>query len=168
MRTFVAHLHTLGLIALFLFTGWFGLSWKTFPLHPASLFLTAHAERDDDEGESDDDNESSNSSSSSSSSSSSQTTMVKVTRYVTVYKPVTETITITPDDYQRDSDNDQLVDAIDPDPRVPQSEYFTDTDSDGVPDALDRHHDEDDFAYHDFETDDNHNGIIDSYEGLSH
>lgn len=80
------------------------------------------------------------------------------------YKPVTVTIYVTEAAYAKDTDGDELVDALDPDPLVLQNEYFTDTDGDGVPNAIDRHHDEDDFAYYEFETDDNNNGILDSYE----
>lgn len=118
-----------------------------------SSFMTALAE-DEDEDE-DEEYEKSKSS----------TKTVNVIQSVTEYKSVTETVTILADSYQKDTDGDQLVDALDPNPLVKQSEYFTDTDGDGVPNALDQHHDEDDFAYYDFETDENNNGIIDSYEG---
>ncbi len=92
------------------------------------------------------------------------TKTIDVVKNVVEYKPVTETVIILDEAYQKDTDGDQLVDAIDPDPLLKQSEYFTDIDGDGVPNALDQHHDEDDFAYYDFETDENNNGIIDSYE----
>ncbi|MDP2837789.1 MAG: hypothetical protein Q8O53_00730 [Candidatus Moranbacteria bacterium] len=65
---------------------------------------------------------------------------VPVTAVNTTYVPVKETVTMTPVVYQND------------------------TDGDGVPNALDQHHDEDDFTYFESETDDNYNGIIDSYE----
>ena len=81
-----------------------------------------------------------------------------------MYKPVTRTVVVTDEEFQKDTDGDELVDAIDPDPFRHQSEYFTDIDGDGIPNALDQYHDEDDFAYYEFETDENENGIIDSYE----
>jgi hypothetical protein len=66
-------------------------------------------------------------------------------------------------DYALDSDKDGLVDAIDPDPKVPQTQYFTDSDNDGVPDVFDKHPGENDFLFVD-ETDLNNNGIWDSLE----
>ncbi|MEK7181566.1 MAG: hypothetical protein AAB708_00385, partial [Patescibacteria group bacterium] len=80
------------------------------------------------------------------------------------YKEVTKTVTVLNPGYDTDKDEDGLVDAIDPDPEKHQKEYFTDTDGDSVPDAFDQHHDEDDFAYLENETDENNNGILDSYE----
>lgn len=92
-------------------------------------------------------------------------TTKQVIQNVTEYKPVSKTVMVTPEEYQRDSDVDGLVDAIDPSPFIKQSEFFTDIDGDGVPNALDRHHDEDDFSFFDgIETDANNNGILDSYE----
>ncbi len=91
---------------------------------------------------------------------------IQVVKEVIEYKPVTETIIVTEAAYTIDTDGDVLVDAIDPDPLVPQSEYFTDIDNDGVPNALDLYHDEDDFSYYEFETDDDNNGILDSYEQI--
>lgn len=65
--------------------------------------------------------------------------------------------------YDVDTDKDGLVDAIDPDPQIPQIKYFTDTDSDGIPDALDQYPGEKDYSV--FEDQDaNHNGVLDSYE----
>jgi hypothetical protein len=72
-------------------------------------------------------------------------------------------ITIVDPGYDIDTDGDSLVDEVDPDPLVPQQDYFTDTDGDSVPDALDEYPDEDDFAYTEFE-DNNLNGIIDILE----
>lgn len=164
MRPFITFL-SIGTLVFFGAT----LVWHRFPnipdfSHPTSLLMTASAE-DEDEGEDrEDDERPSTSTSSSSSSSKTEYKTVKVTQEVIEYQPVTETVMVTKEDYARDSDKDGLVDAIDPDPFVAQSEYFTDIDGDGVPNALDQHHDDDDFAYYDLETDNNLNGIIDSYE----
>ncbi len=65
--------------------------------------------------------------------------------------------------YDLDTDNDGLVDAIDPDPNVDQRLYFTDTDSDGVADVYDKFPNENDFNMSD-DTDANNNGIVDSIE----
>ena len=127
------------------------------------LFMTAAAEDDEDEYENENDDDAPSPSASSSKASSKPKT-IKVIKEVIEYKPVTETIYVTEAAYAIDTDGDVLVDALDPDPLIPQSEYFTDIDGDGMPNALDRYHDEDDFAYYEFETDDNGNGILDSYE----
>ena len=120
-------------------------------------------EDEEDEHEDEDEDEDEDKPTSSSSSKTEYKT-IEVIQEVIEYKPVTETVLVTKEDYARDTDGDSLVDAIDPDPLVVQSEYYSDIDGDGIPNALDQHHDEDDFAYFDFETDDNNNGIIDSYE----
>jgi hypothetical protein len=75
-------------------------------------------------------------------------------------------ITITDPGYNIDTDGDKLVDALDPDPQVPQQDYFTDSDGDSVPDALDEYQGEDDFKYIEFE-DNNLNGVIDVLEPTS-
>lgn len=67
--------------------------------------------------------------------------------------------------YDRDTDDDLLVDAIDPNPTIPQKELYTDDDADGVPNAYDAHPGEDDFLYLDY-TDENNNGILDLLEYL--
>jgi len=89
------------------------------------------------------------------------------TTYETRYeiRQVTKTVTVTPPEYRTDTDGDGLVDAIDPDPAIRQQEYFTDTDGDSVANAFDRHHDEDDFAYSEINSDADGNGIVDAYEG---
>jgi len=90
-----------------------------------------------------------------------------VTTYVTQYvtRQVSKVVTVTPQEYQTDTDGDGLVDAIDPNPKRRQQDYFTDSDGDSVPDAFDRHPGEDDLAYSEMDTDLDGNGIIDAYEG---
>lgn len=88
-----------------------------------------------------------------------------VTRYET--KPViTQTVTM-PKEFQRDTDGDFLVDAIDPDPTTAQWEYFTDSDEDGVPNVYDKYPNENDFSFYEQGADANNNGLVDSYERLA-
>ncbi|MGK2848725.1 MAG: hypothetical protein ACSLEX_01505 [Minisyncoccota bacterium] len=75
----------------------------------------------------------------------SRTTLV--IQEVIEYRPVQETVTVTPEDYRWDTDGDTLVNAIDPDPLIPQSEYFTDTDADGVPNVIDLYPGNNDFVW---------------------
>lgn len=146
------------------------VAWQTTPNFSRSVsswVMIALADDEDEEDEEDEDEEEEDEEEdepASSSSSKTEYKTIEVIQEVIEYKPVTETVLVTKEDYARDTDGDSLVDAIDPDPLVVQSEYFSDTDNDGIPNALDQHHDEDDFAYFDFETDDNNNGIVDSYE----
>ncbi len=133
----------------------------THSFSTASWFTVASA--DDDEEDEDEDEEEHEEEDEEETKTSKPKT-IKVVKEVIEYRPVTETVIVTEAAYAVDTDSDALVDAIDPDPLVPQSEYFTDTDNDGVPNALDRYHDEDDFSYYEFETDDDGNGILDSYE----
>lgn len=153
-----------GLLAL-------SLAWSIDPAvrqfaHSAThhWFMTALAEEEHEDEEDQEDEEDDRPSETIQEKKSSKPKTIKVIREVVEYKPITETVIVTEEAYAKDTDSDGLVDALDPDPLVPQSEYFTDIDGDGVPNALDRHHDEDDFAYLEFETDDNNNGILDSYE----
>lgn len=125
-----------------------------------SLFLRAEAGDDEYENEDEDERQSS----SSTEESEPKTKKIKVLQSVVEYRPVTKVIIVTEEAYTLDTDGDQLVDALDPDPLIKQSEYFEDIDGDGVPNALDKHHDEDDFAYIETEADENNNGILDSYE----
>ena len=104
--------------------------------------------------------------SASSSGGQSQTNPIPVqTQTITRYevRSVTKVVDVTPEDYLKDTDGDGLVDAIDPHPAIPESEFWTDTDGDSIPNAYDLHHDEDDFAYVEG-TDVNNDGIIDVYE----
>ncbi len=79
--------------------------------------------------------------------------------------PVYKTIITYDPGYGQDTDGDKLVDAIDPNPTVIESEFFTDDDKDGVPNAFDEHKGEDDFKYK-VDSDSNNNGVLDSYEEL--
>lgn len=81
-------------------------------------------------------------------------------------RPVVETYIETDPGYETDEDGDGLVDAIDPDPATPQSDYFTDDDSDSVPNALDTHPGIDDILALDEMNDSNANGVLDVYEPL--
>lgn len=134
---------------------------------PHSVPLLPHvqvASAEDDDHEEDDEDDDHSSSSSSSQSTSSSTKMV--TKSITTYetRQVLVTTMVTPPEYVTDTDGDSLVDAIDPDPSVPQQAYFTDDDGDSIPNALDHHPGDDDFAFFDDLTDADNNGIIDSYE----
>lgn len=85
---------------------------------------------------------------------------------VIVPQAVTRQVAVVQAGYDVDTDGDGLVDAIDPDPLVPQDQYFTDTDGDGVPDALDQYPGQDDFlmASQQSNVDANGNGVLDTYE----
>ena len=65
-----------------------------------------------------------------------------------------------------DTDGDKLVDALDPDPTIPQQQLYTDGDGDSVPDAYDRYAGKDDYSYQEF-ADANNNGILDLFENLN-
>lgn len=146
----------LSLDPLFFDGRWTGMNMKP-------LVLVALADRDEDEDEDEDeededdeDDEEDESSSSAKKSSQTET----VTKQVVTY----ETRIVNDPEFLVDTDQDGLVDGVDPEPNFDFREYFTDIDGDGVPNAFDKHHDEDDFSYHDEETDKNNNGILDSYE----
>lgn len=146
-------------------------SFVTTRTAPFSLsWLIANAdedeeEEDEDEDEDDDDDDDDEDEDEEEyQETTSKPKKIKVIQQVVEYKPVTETVIVTEEAYAKDSDGDLLVDALDPDPLIAQSEYFTDIDDDGVPNAIDRYHDEDDFAYYEMETDADNNGILDSYE----
>lgn len=81
----------------------------------------------------------------------------------TTTKPVIRYITIVDPGFDVDSDGDKLVDALDPNPTIPEQDFFTDDDDDGVPNVSDEHPGEDDYLYLTFE-DENLNGILDSLE----
>lgn len=136
-------------------------SFLPTPAH-SDWWMTVRAEDEDEEDEDDEHEDDGEGEEEETKPSKPKT--IKVVKQVVEYKPVTETVVVTEEAYAKDTDGDLLVDALDPDPRIAQSEYFTDIDGDGVPNAIDRYHDEDDFAYYEMETDDNGNGILDSYE----
>jgi hypothetical protein len=81
-------------------------------------------------------------------------------------RPVVETYVETDPGYDTDGDGDGLVDALDPDPTMPQTAYFTDDDGDSVPNALDTRPGADDILALDELNDSNANGILDTYESL--
>lgn len=81
----------------------------------------------------------------------------------TTTKPVIRYITIVDPGFDVDTDGDKLVDALDPNPTIPEQDFFTDDDDDGVPNISDEHPGEDDYLYLTFE-DENFNGILDSLE----
>ncbi len=139
------------------------------PFSPATV-LADHDENKDDEYSDDNkdqgDDKNNEDPSTPDEKKSSKPKTIRVMKEVIEYRPVTTQVIVTEEAYAKDSDGDGLVDAIDPDPLVPQKEYFTDDDNDGVPNALDEHRGDDDFAYYQFETDDNNNGILDSYENI--
>ncbi len=73
-------------------------------------------------------------------------------------------LTVTPG-FDKDTDQDKLVDALDPHPNIHESQFFTDDDKDSIPNALDEHPNEDDFLYIQFD-DANNNGLLDELETL--
>lgn len=119
-------------------------------------------EEDEDEEEEEREDEDEEYSSSKNSSPSNQTT----TRQVITYQQITKTTQTVAPGYDKDTDGDGIVDAIDPDPSKDQREYFTDSDQDGIPNAYDKHPGKDDFTYDENAQDENQNGVIDSYEQL--
>lgn len=155
------------ILALVVFSNGFPEQPKRF----LQYFIPVASAEDDgeyereEENEEEDDDDGDRESSSQEESSTTTTKIEKIAQNVVEYKPVTRTVIVTDEAYKTDSDGDLLMDALDPNPSVKQSEYFTDIDGDSVPNALDKHHDENDFVFFDdFETDENANGILDSYE----
>lgn len=145
---------SLGTLALFAFSMLAPMPFVSPTTNTSPWWMTVRADDHEDEDEEEEETK------------SSKPKTIKVIKQVVEYKPVTETVVVTEEAYAKDTDGDLLVDALDPDPRIAQSEYFTDTDDDGVPNAIDHYPEEDDFAYYEMETDDNGNGILDSYEPL--
>jgi len=78
-------------------------------------------------------------------------------------KPVVRNITLVDPGFDKDTDGDGIVDALDPNPQIPEKVFYTDSDNDGVADAFDIYEGEDDFLYTEF-MDTNSNGILDSLE----
>lgn len=157
---------TFFLLLVVLSTGYFIFIF--LPHRGPHQFPVVFAEDDDedDEEERDDREEHRSSSSSSKQENSSSTKKKTETRTYTVIEQVIQKVTVTPPEFLSDRDGDQLVDALDPDPDHPQSEYFTDDDSDGIANIADQFPGQDDLSVFTNETDANDNGIIDSYEQL--
>jgi len=144
-----------GLIILF---GVYG----DFPFETRLGSAPAYAEEEDDErgGEND------SAPSASTSTAPAQSKKKATVKYENVieYRPVTRNVTVTEPAFEKDTDNDGLVDGLDPDPNVDQRQYFTDDDHDSMPNVWDRYPGEDDFSYLDDQSDTDHNGLIDAYE----
>ncbi|MBP9751871.1 MAG: hypothetical protein KBD19_03360 [Candidatus Moranbacteria bacterium] len=128
----------------------------------------AYADDDDDEDEEDEDDEKDDEDEEDEDDEKKEEKTTEV-RYVTHYevRQVPKTTVVIPAEYRTDTDGDQLVDALDPDPRVHQREYWSDVDGDAVPNVFDRHPDEDDFVYFESEYDTNGDGLVDSFEELA-
>lgn len=122
----------------------------------APVVLGDEGEEDEEDEEEDEEDDDEKSSSRSKKSTKTETVIQEVVTY--------ETRLMNDPEFLVDTDGDGLMDGVDPEPNFDFREYFTDIDGDSVPNAFDKHHDEDDFSYHDEETDENNNGILDSYE----
>ncbi|MEI8103641.1 MAG: hypothetical protein WCG84_01915 [Candidatus Moraniibacteriota bacterium] len=116
----------------------------------------------DTENESGDDERKTSTTTSSSSSTTKTVLVPQAPVTVTTWVPVTKQIPA--DGYGIDTDNDGLVDALDPHPTIPEQLFFTDTDGDGVPDSDDQFPGRNDFFAFPDDGDANMNGIIDSFE----
>lgn len=131
---------------------------------PSFIFPSSLALADDDDDE--DDEEEEEYSDKETRNSSAKTILVPQTPItVTTWKQVTKQIPV--DGYDTDSDDDGLVDALDPHPTIPEQRFFTDTDGDGVPDSNDQFPGKDDFFTFSDTADTNINGILDVYEANS-
>ncbi len=124
-------------------------------------------ERDEEDEKDEEDYEDRSTSTTNTATPSSSTTTTSKPKEIKTVKavavPVITYVWVTDPGYDRDTDGDGLVDAIDPDPTIDQAKFFTDTDGDSVPDAWDLYPDQDDLLYTE-DTDANHNGILDSFE----
>ncbi len=141
-------------LTLFVGSASFG-SLALFSWDVTNGFLFASAEEDEEsEEESEDDRQSSD-------DDEEEASVTEETRTITVMERVPVQVIVTAAGYDTDTDSDQLVDALDPDPKVPQWEYFTDTDGDSIPDVSDKYPGEDDFAYLDF-FDGDLDGLVDT------
>lgn len=81
------------------------------------------------------------------------------------FQTLTRYIKVIDSGYDGDTDGDGLVDAIDPDPSIPQEKYYTDSDGDTIPDALDKYPGVDDFFVEADDAEKNKNGVLDWMEG---
>lgn len=113
-------------------------------------------DEDEDEDEKDDDNNE---------EESYYETVTVPSPKVTTQQPQIRYIYVTDVGYDRDTDGDKIVDALDPNPTISEYDLFTDDDNDGIPNAHDKYKDEDDFLYADF-IDANNNGILDELEQI--
>ena len=120
-------------------------------------FMTAQPVCPDREGEGDDDRDEAED------EYEEEITYETVEIPVTSFVPVQKYITVVDQGYDIDTDQDELVDAIDPHPTIHEKELFTDDDTDGVPNALDKYKGEDDFFFIDF-SDENDNRMLDAFE----
>lgn len=126
-----------------------------------------HEEEDEDEDE-DDDEEDEYTAPAATQTATPKVEKVTVPKTIQtiVSQPVVETYIETDPGYASDGDNDGLVDALDPDPAVAQTAYFTDDDGDSVPNALDSWPGADDLLALDPAADTNSNGVLDTHEGI--
>lgn len=125
--------------------------------------MIARAEDDDEDRSDDNERDGENASSTKQSSSSQKVSKPKET-IVTTYQQVQRTVVVLDEKFKIDTDGDRLVDGLDPNPLVPEWEYFLDDDDDGVPNALDRYPNDDDFLTFDNAEDRNGDGVVDSFE----
>ncbi len=145
-----------------LLVGFHFLPQQTFSqfVIPTALADDDEDEEDEDEDEDEEDEDEDEDEYETSSSTKTKTEIIETVEY----QPVQRTVIVTDPAYATDSDGDELVDGLDPDPLVHQEKYFNDSDRDGVPDVFDRHFDRDDFTFVDDAEDANQNGLIDTYE----
>lgn len=124
-------------------------------------FTAVYAEEDDDEDEDEEEEEDEDyEDSDDETPQESYETVVQLAP-----QPIVKNVTVIDPEFTTDTDGDKLVDAIDPNPTIPQWKFFTDTDNDGVAEAFDLHPNENDFLYITLE-DSNNNGIVDTFEAL--
>jgi len=127
--------------------------------------VTADDDEDDDEDEDEDEDEDDEDDDEDERYEDSYET---VEEYIVVEEPapIISYITVFDAGYDKDTDGDSLVDALDPNPTVKESQFFTDDDKDGISNAYDTFPNEDDFLYLEF-IDENANGLIDDLEPLN-
>lgn len=127
-----------------------------------SLLGTSYVLAEDDEDDEDDERDDEDDNQKKTVSSTEQSVTTKTT-YVVTYKQVEKKEVVLPEEYQRDTDGDVLVDALDPHPNIPEQQYFTDDDDDAVANAFDVYPGEDDLLTLDDSEDQNRDGILDSF-----
>jgi len=130
-----------------------------------TVFAESENEHENERGNDDGYSSSQVSSNSTSASTSPQTKTVLIPQApVTVTKWVPVTKQVPANGYDKDTDGDGIVDALDPHPTIPEQQFFTDSDNDGVPDNDDHFPGHDDFYTFPDNADANMNGILDTYE----